>query len=201
MLLYVLGLGSPTYPLPESAYAAWTATYRWDHCYGYDYLYAGPLFTHQLSHIWIDFRGIQDAFMRSKGIDYFENSRGAACRTDPMTARSRHGLWRPRYHSRPRLCCPHSLTYCIHDLGLTASNRYGFKATFNPTYPAASGNPHGWVSPWHVGINEGPTILMIENYNTGLLWRLMRNCPYIVGGLRRAGFDGGGYEQVDLWLS
>ena len=46
-------------------------------CHGYDYLYAGPLFTHQLSHMWIDFRGIQDTFMRAKGIDYFENSRRA----------------------------------------------------------------------------------------------------------------------------
>ena len=45
--------------------------------YGYEYLYAGPFFTHQLSHVWIDFRGIQDAFMRAKGIDYFENSRRA----------------------------------------------------------------------------------------------------------------------------
>ena len=77
MLLYVLGLGSPAHPLPESCYTAWTSTYRWEHCYGYEYLYAGPLFTHQLSHIWIDFRGIQDAFMRAKGIDYFENSRRA----------------------------------------------------------------------------------------------------------------------------
>ena len=77
LLLYVLGLGSPTHPLPESSYAAWASTYRWEHCYGYDYLYAGPLFTHQLSHVWIDFRGIQDAFMRAKGIDYFENSRRA----------------------------------------------------------------------------------------------------------------------------
>lgn len=77
MLLYILGLGSPVYPLPESCYTAWTSTYRWEKCYGYDYLYAGPLFTHQLSHIWIDFRGIQDAFMRVKGIDYFENSRRA----------------------------------------------------------------------------------------------------------------------------
>lgn len=77
LLLYVLGLGSPTYPLPKSSYAAWTATFRWEHCYGYDYLYAGPLFIHQLSHVWIDFRGVQDAFMRSKGSDYFENSRRA----------------------------------------------------------------------------------------------------------------------------
>jgi hypothetical protein len=50
---------------------------------------------------------------------------------------------------------------------------------------------YGWVSPWHFGLNEGRTILKIENYRTGLLWRLMRNCPYIVGGLRRAGFGGG----------
>ncbi|MBI3345002.1 MAG: hypothetical protein HY028_09155 [Gammaproteobacteria bacterium] len=83
------------------------------------------------------------------------------------------------------------LDYCIHDVKLIESNRYGFKASFNPTYPAASGNPHGWVSPWHFGLNEGPTVLMIENYHTGLLWQLMRRCPYIVGGLRRADFTGG----------
>ena len=77
MLLYILGLGSPTYPLPEASYPAWCATYRWVQHYGYEYLYSGPLFTHQLSHLWIDFRGIQDAYMRLKGIDYFENSRRA----------------------------------------------------------------------------------------------------------------------------
>ncbi len=77
LLLYILGLGSPTLPLPESSYSAWASTYRWEHWYGYEYLYAGPLFTHQLSHMWVDFRGIQDAFMREKGIDYFENSRRA----------------------------------------------------------------------------------------------------------------------------
>ncbi len=77
LLLYVLGLGSPTYPLPVSSYAAWASTYKWEQSYGYEYLYAGPLFTHQLSHIWIDFRAIQDRFMRERGIDYFENSRRA----------------------------------------------------------------------------------------------------------------------------
>lgn len=77
LLLYVLALGSPTHPLPSTAYAAWASTYEWKHCYGLDHLYSGPLFTHQLSHAWIDFRGIRDAFMREKGIDYFENSRRA----------------------------------------------------------------------------------------------------------------------------
>jgi hypothetical protein len=77
LLLYILGLGSPTHPLPETSYTAWASTYEWEQCFGYEYLYAGPLFIHQLSHIWIDFCGIQDAFMHEKGIDYFENSRRA----------------------------------------------------------------------------------------------------------------------------
>ena len=241
LVLYILGLGSPTHPLPESSYAAWASTYRWERCYGYDYLYAGPLFTHQLSHIWVDFRDIQDAFMRSKGIDYFENSRratyvqreyaidnplkfahyGGHCwgltasegpGPDTITVA---GIERRffDYVGRgvpygpddgtiapwavaaslpfaPEIVLP-TLDYCIHDLELTKSNRYGFKASFNPTYPVPCGNPHGWVSPWHFGLNEGPTILMIENYRTGLLWQLMRGCPYIIDGLRRAGFDGG----------
>ena len=77
LVLYILGLGSPTHPLPEESYAAWASTYEWKNSYGYDYLYAGPLFTHQISHVWIDFRGIRDAFMRDKRIDYFENTRRA----------------------------------------------------------------------------------------------------------------------------
>jgi hypothetical protein len=77
LLLYILALGSPTHPLSDGSYAAWGSTYKWQHSYGYEYLYAGSLFTHQLSHIWIDFRGIQDVFMRAKGMDYFENSRRA----------------------------------------------------------------------------------------------------------------------------
>ena len=77
LILYVLGLASPTHPLPAESYQAWTSTYEWRSLYGYDFIYAGPLFIHQLSHMWIDFRGIQDEYMRHKGIDYFENSRRA----------------------------------------------------------------------------------------------------------------------------
>src|SRR6185369_2411508 len=60
LILYVLGLASPTFPLPAESYAAWTRTYKWKKLYGHEFLYAGPLFIHHLSHIWIDFRGIQD---------------------------------------------------------------------------------------------------------------------------------------------
>ncbi len=77
IVLYVLALGSPTHPIEDDCYHAWTATYQWENLYGHDFLYGGPLFVHQFSHAWIDFRGIQDRFMREKRCDYFENSRRA----------------------------------------------------------------------------------------------------------------------------
>lgn len=77
LILYVLALASPTHPIPPASYAAQTRTYRWKTLYGYELLFGGPLFVHQLSHMWIDFRAIQDEYMRGKGIDYFENSRRA----------------------------------------------------------------------------------------------------------------------------
>ncbi|MEO8218700.1 MAG: glucoamylase family protein, partial [Acidobacteriota bacterium] len=77
MILYVMALGSETHPIDEKAWSAWTSTYKWGTYYGQDHLGFPPLFGHQYSQIWIDFRGIQDAYMRERGIDYFENSRRA----------------------------------------------------------------------------------------------------------------------------
>lgn len=74
-ILYVLGLGSPTFPLAADGYRSWGLTYQWEHLLGQDVLYSGPLFTHLFSHAWIDFRGIRDVFMREKDSDYFENTR------------------------------------------------------------------------------------------------------------------------------
>lgn len=77
LLLYVLALGSPTHPLPPECYRAYCETYQWKKIYNRELLYSGPLFTHQLSHLWIDFRDIRDEFMRAHDSDYFENSRQA----------------------------------------------------------------------------------------------------------------------------
>ncbi len=241
LLLYVLALGSPTYPLEGDGYTAWCATYQWKSHYGHDYLYAGSFFTHQLSHLWIDFRGVQDAYMRSKGIDYFENTRratyvqqqyaienplkfkgyGAGCwgitasdGPGPETLKI-DGVEREFFDYRargvpfgpddgtiapwavvaslpfaPGVVLP-SIEHFIRELKLKVNNPYGFKATFNATYPARAGNRFGWVSPWHYGLNQGPVVLMIENYRSELLWRLTRRSPYIISGLRRAGFLGG----------
>jgi hypothetical protein len=77
MIMYILGLGSPTYPIPSTTWAAWVSYYEWQTQYGYEYVNFPPLFGHQYSHCWIDFRNIQDDYMRQRGIDYFENSRRA----------------------------------------------------------------------------------------------------------------------------
>ncbi|MEP6884455.1 MAG: glucoamylase family protein [Gammaproteobacteria bacterium] len=77
VLLYILGLGSPTRPFTPAAYVTWQLTYQWENLMGRNVLYSGPLFTHLFSHAWIDFRGIRDAFMREKESDYFENTKSA----------------------------------------------------------------------------------------------------------------------------
>ncbi|HEX6642565.1 MAG TPA: glucoamylase family protein [Thermoanaerobaculia bacterium] len=77
MILYILALGSPTHPIGKESWDAFTATYRWADHYGQQYVIFPPLFGHQYSHVWIDFRGIRDEYMRGKGIDYYENSRRA----------------------------------------------------------------------------------------------------------------------------
>lgn len=241
MLLYILGLGSPTYPLPEESYPAWLSTYVWKKLYGYEFIYGGPLFIHQLSHLWIDFRGIADAFARPRGIDYFENSRRAtyvqqeyairnplefasysrlcwgltasdgpgptSCKVDGIDRVFYDYAARGAPHGpddgtiapwaavaslpfAPEIVMP-TIRYFVERVELTRSQDNGFKATFNPTFRSPSTGEHGWVSPWHFGLNQGPIALMIENHRSEFVWRLMRQCPYIVTGLRRAGFTGG----------
>ena len=73
MILYILALGSPTHPVSPKAWNMYTSSYQWQD----DHVAFAPLFGHQYSHVWIDFRGIKDHYMRQKGIDYFENSRRA----------------------------------------------------------------------------------------------------------------------------
>jgi hypothetical protein len=80
MMVYILALGSPTHPVSPDAWTVWTRTYDndWGVYQGQEYLSFGPLFGHQYSHVWIDFRDIQDAYMRERGSTYFLNSRSAA---------------------------------------------------------------------------------------------------------------------------
>ena len=77
MILYCLGLGAATNPLPASAWNRWTSGYTWGTYYGQTFVPFSPLFGHQYSHCWIDFRHIADAYMNGHNTTYFENSRRA----------------------------------------------------------------------------------------------------------------------------
>lgn len=238
IVLYALALGSATHPMEGDGYEAWTATYQWENLYGYDFLYAGPLFVHQFSHAWIDFRGIQDRFMREKRCDYFENSRRATEVQREYTRRNPH-----RFIGYDENCW--GLTACDgptnQSPGLASERRrlfgyaargvpYGpddgtvsgwaalaslpfapetalraardmlqrypemlvahqYTSSFNPTL--ATANRGAWVSTGHFGLDQGIVVMMIENHRTQLIWRLMRECPIVGAGLRRAGFRGG----------
>ena len=109
LILYVLGLGSPTHPLPAKSYRSWTSTYRWKRLYGYEFVYGAALFMHQLPQVWIDFRGIQDGFMRRHASDYFENSRRATYVNQHYAMRNPRGF----------------RDYGEHVWGITASNGPG----------------------------------------------------------------------------
>ena len=80
MLVYILALGSPTHSIGENSWQAWTAHYHddWVVDNGIAHLTFAPMFGHQYSHIWIDFRDIQDDYMKEKNSNYFENSKKAA---------------------------------------------------------------------------------------------------------------------------
>jgi hypothetical protein len=92
MFVYLLGLGAPRHPIPADSWKQWTAPYDrfWRGTGDTRHLAFAPLFGHQYSHIWIDFRGIRDQSMREAGFDYFENSRRATfanrtyCTANPM---------------------------------------------------------------------------------------------------------------------
>ena len=75
-------------------------------------------------------------------------------------------------------------------------NTYGFKCSFNPTFPGSQYGRAGWVSQGYYGLDQGPVVLMIENYCTGMVWELMKRCPHLVKGLRRAGFRGGWLDGI-----
>lgn len=79
MIVILLALGSPSFAVEPSAWDAWSARYdtTWGKPYGQEHLAFPPLFGHQYSHVWVDFRGIRDRYMQKRGLDYFENSRRA----------------------------------------------------------------------------------------------------------------------------
>ncbi len=253
MILYILAMASPTHPIPASSWDAWCDPYYWADYNGQEHINFGPLFGHQYSHVWIDFRGIQDKYTKRKGIDYFENSRRATlanrahCIDNPkkfkgystdiwgLTACDGPMDW--AYKNDIRKSCyytwngsfqgysargaaidymvddgtitptaaggsfpfapneaEHTLQYMWNTLHDSLVGTYGFKDAFNLSFDACGSLPGGWFNKDYLGIDQGPILLMIENHKSGLLWNIMKKNPYIINGLKKAGFEG-------AWLS
>lgn len=240
MILYIMAMGSPTHPVKPESWLAWTSTYQWDKYFGQEHVNFGPLFGHQYSHMYVDFRGIQDSYMRQKGIDYFENSRRAtlanraycaqnpagwegysenmwgltACDGPENTNNANPNMHFTGYNARgaaqryveddgtlaptaaggsipfaPEFCIP-ALKSMKRSLGDKLYSKYGFRDAFNLSVVRTDGT-RGWFDPDYLGIDQGPILIQIANYKNDLVWNLMKKNPYIVDGLKKAGFTGG----------
>ena len=255
MLIYILALGSPTHPVDSTGWASWRSTYQWGTYYGQLHLGFAPLFGHQYTHVWIDFRGLQDDYMRAHGIDYFENSRRAtlaqrayATANPDQWAGYGADVWglsasdgpadvTDTVHGSPRRFFTYAARGAsfteVRDDGTIAPTAaggsvpfapeiavpalmtmrerygdwlfgtYGFLDAFNPTFQfsgqASSGqvvSGVGWFDTDYLGIDQGPILAMIENYRDDLVWRYMRSSPYVIAGLKRAGFRGGWLDHA-----
>ena len=256
MLVYILALGSPTHPIKDGAWQAWCATYpaTWGTFEGQTFLNFAPLFGHQYSQTWIDFRGIRDAWSRRHDLDYFQNSRRAALSQRAYAiANPQHwtgyganvwGLTASNgpgglivkgadgeqtfygYTARgagldditddgtiaptaaggsiafaPEIVVP-ALAEMKRRYGAAIYNKDGFVDAFNPSFHTRTKLRTGrlvpglgWVDSVQLGIDQGPIVLMIENWRSDFVWRVMRRNPYIRKGLQRAGFTGGWLEQ------
>ncbi len=257
MLVYIMALGSPTHPVGPEAWKQWTKSYEenWGKFGGQELLSFGPLFGHQYSHVWVDFRGIKDEFMGAKGIDYFENSRRAAyaqreyASQNPMQWRGYDNqIWglsacdgpadteqvfngqkqrffgyagrgttavhalddgtiAPTAAIASIAFAPEIVIPTIHAFrqryGAHLYKKYGFLDSINPSFTYSDVKMQygqlvddvGWVANDYLGIDQGPILAMIENYRSGLLWKVMQKNPYIQRGLMRAGFSGGWLAQ------
>ncbi len=238
ILLYALAAASRDMPDMNRAYNAWTKTYQWEQIYDHDCLYAGPLFIHLFSHAWIDFREIQDPFMRVRNTDYFANTASAVaiqrdyCQRNPgnfahygtnswgITAcdgpvgelKTRDGSKRQFFGYAARGVpygpddgtlapwaalatlpfSPDTSIACLFNMlenypGVLEADR--FTGSFNPSLPGKG--PEGWVSPGCYGLDQGLVVMMIENFRSGMIWKLTRGSPIFRRGLTGAGFSGG----------
>ena len=218
MIIYCLGLGAATNPLPANAWNGWTSGYFWNTLFGQTYVTFAPLFGYEFSHMWIDFRQIADVYMNDQGSTYFQNSRSAAlaeiaysstapypgynstiwgltaCDGPPPTGYTARGLpaaggfddgtiaptaaggamcFTPEY-SLPTL----KAFYSLYRTNLWTEN--GFRDAFNPGL--------GWYDTDEIGLDQGPIVVMIENYRTQRVWQLFMQNAEVQRGLQRAGF-------------
>ena len=215
MILYLLAIGSPTHAIPAESWYAWsrpTTTFAGFHYVGA----ADPLFVHQYSHAWVDFRGIREG--EPPHIDWFENSIAATrahkafCLglsrefpgyTDAVwgitASDSRKGYvaWGgpPRHAAIDGSVVPAAAAGSLMftpDIAVPAVRemyrRYGARIYARYGFADAFHPTEEWVNPDVIGINLGITLLSAENLRTGHVWSWFMKNPEIQIALTAAGF-------------
>ncbi len=248
MVLLVMAIGSPSHPIPPQCWEEWSKTYQWATFEGQEHVNFDPLFGHQYSQMYLDFRGIFDDYMSKKGIDYFENARRATlanrayCIKNPLGFKNygenewgltacdgakdtvfyknnqKHEFWSYRARGAastqivddgtiaptaaggsipfaPEVCIP-ALANMWQKYYGTLVKEYGFLDAYNKNYTNGKGNENGWFDIDYLGIDQGPILIQIENHRSEFTWKLMKKNPYIISGLKKAGFKGGWLDKI-----
>jgi len=232
LFLYTLAAGTGMKDV-EKSYEGWLSTYKWTTPYpGLSHVPFPPLFGHQFSQSFIDYRGLADKYMKEKGIDYFENSKRATYVQRQYANENPHGwigydslCWGitacdgpgetynfgdkkfigyagrgtsgadynyfddgtiAPYASISSLpFAPEIVFPTIKSLNAKYGSKiwwkYGYLDSFNPTLD--------WVNNDNIGIAQGPMLLMIENFRTGMVWEYVMRDPVIQKGLSVLGFE------------
>jgi len=232
LFLYILAAGSGMEKVKEG-YDSWLRPYKWQTPYkGYSHVVFPPLFGHQFSHAFIDFRGLADHYLKEKGIDYFENSRRATYVQRQYAIDNPHGwvgydalCWGVTacdgptekynfdnkkflgYAGRgtsgpdfnyfddgtiapygplsslpfaPEIVLP-TVKSMLEKYGDKLQGKYGLYDSFNLTAK--------WFDDDFLGIDQGPLLIMVENFRTGLVWNNVMKDPVIQTGLTKLGFE------------
>ncbi len=225
MVVYIMGLGSPTHPLPPECWDGWARSYVWKRSYGQQYFFCPALFTHQYSQAWLDLRKVQDTYTRGEGITYFENSRRAAlahmeyARKNPNQMPGYGPIWgltdcgcplHPNKFGEHGLpwangaapaaddgtiaitaagaCIPFTpresidfLRHVYEKFGDRIYDEHGFRNAFNEKID--------WFDKNHDALNQGAFLSMIENYRSGLIWKLFMKNEEVQVAMKKAGFE------------
>jgi hypothetical protein len=214
MILYVLAIGSPTHPIPAESWRAWSRPTMTFHTFTY-VSWSDPLFVHQFSHAWIDFRGRREGPPTS--IDWFENSviatrahkafmldlaaefPGYTEQIWGITASdSRKGYvaWGgpPRHKAIDGTVVPAAAAGSLMftpDISVPAvlemHSRFGDRIYGRYGFADAFHPTDGWVNPDVIGIDLGITLLSAENLRSGRVWHWFMQNPEVLSALDRAG--------------
>jgi hypothetical protein len=212
MMIYLLAIGSPTRPVSPETWKAWSRppiSYA-----GFNYIYGdSPLFVHQFSHAWFDFRNKRDAFadyfrnsidatkahkqfclsLKSQFSDYSENLWGitASDYAKGYTAWGGPPAKGPIDGSVVPCATAGSLPFVFSDCIAVLRNirsTYGSLAWKRYGFVDAFNPLTNWYDPEVIGIDQGISILMAENQRSGLVWKVFNTAPEVQNAMSAVGF-------------